>query len=72
MSLAIRTLLVALRAYKRFVSPLLPPACRFHPTCSAYAADAIARHGLWHGCGLALRRIARCQPFCAGGFDPVP
>lgn len=62
----------ALRLYKRFVSPMLPPACRFHPTCSAYAAEAVARHGVVRGGALAVRRLARCHPFSAGGFDPVP
>jgi len=62
----------ALRAYKRFVSPMLPPACRFHPTCSVYAAEAVARHGVTRGGFLAIRRLARCHPFSAGGFDPVP
>lgn len=58
-----------LAAYKRYLSPLLPPACRFYPTCSEYAALAIAKHGLWRGGWRALRRIARCQPFCQGGID---
>jgi putative membrane protein insertion efficiency factor len=61
-----------LRLYKRLISPLLPPACRFHPSCSIYAADAIALHGLRRGGMLALRRLTRCHPFNAGGFDPVP
>ncbi len=61
-----------LLAYKKLVSPLLPPACRFHPTCSEYAREAILRHGLVRGSGLALRRLARCHPFHPGGIDPVP
>jgi len=61
-----------LAAYKRFVSPLLPPACRFHPTCSEYAREAILRHGLPRGTWLTIRRLARCHPFHPGGFDPVP
>lgn len=61
-----------LRLYKRYVSPLLPRACRFHPTCSEYAREAILRHGFARGAGLALRRLGRCHPFHEGGFDPVP
>lgn len=61
-----------LRFYKRFLSPLLPSACRFEPTCSVYARDAIERHGLMRGSGLAARRLLRCQPLARGGFDPVP
>ncbi len=61
-----------LLAYKRFVSPLLPAACRFHPTCSEYAREAVLKHGLLRGAGLSLRRLARCHPFHPGGFDPVP
>jgi putative membrane protein insertion efficiency factor len=61
-----------LAAYKRWISPWLPPACRFHPTCSEYASEAIAVHGVWRGTGLALWRLLRCQPFSRGGFDPVP
>jgi uncharacterized protein len=60
------------RAYQRLVSPLLPPACRFHPTCSAYAATALQRHGALKGSWLALRRLLRCHPFHEGGVDPVP
>jgi putative membrane protein insertion efficiency factor len=58
--------------YKRFVSPLLPPACRFTPTCSEYARDAVLRHGLFRGLALAARRLSRCHPFHAGGHDPGP
>ena len=67
-----RTVAGILLAYKKLVSPLLPPACRFHPTCSEYAREAVLRHGLLRGAGLALRRLARCHPFRPGGIDPVP
>ncbi len=60
------------RGYKRFVSPLLPPACRFVPSCSEYAAEAVERHGVVRGTALAIARLLRCHPFCRGGFDPVP
>lgn len=62
----------ALRFYKRFVSPLLPPACRFYPSCSQYAIGAIQTHGSLRGCWLAAKRLGRCHPFSKGGFDPVP
>jgi uncharacterized protein len=65
-------LLGLLAAYRRFVSPLLPPACRFHPTCSAYAAEAVRRHGALKGSFLTVKRLGRCHPFCEGGVDPVP
>ena len=67
-----RALAGILDAYKRFVSPLLPPACRFTPTCSEYAREAVTRHGLRRGLALAARRLARCHPFHAGGIDRVP
>jgi len=66
-------LLVALiGTYKRLLSPVLPPACRFVPTCSEYAAAAIEKHGPLRGVFLAVRRIVRCAPWHPGGFDPVP
>lgn len=61
-----------LRGYKIAVSPLLPPACRFYPTCSEYALEAITRYGVLKGGWMATRRLLRCHPFHAGGFDPVP
>jgi len=61
-----------LRGYHRWVSPALPRACRFWPTCSEYTAGAIERHGVWRGSWLGLRRIARCHPWHPGGLDPVP
>ena len=60
-----------LRMYKLFVSPLLPSACRFHPTCSDYMKEAIEKHGVVKGVGRGLRRLSRCHPFHEGGFDPV-
>jgi putative membrane protein insertion efficiency factor len=67
-----RLLIGLVRGYKRIVSPLLPPACRFMPTCSEYAAEAIEKHGPINGVRLAVRRIVRCAPWHPGGFDPVP
>ena len=67
-----RTIAIGLiRAYKLVISPLLPSACRFHPTCSEYMKDAIEKHGVLKGVGLGLRRLSRCHPFHQGGFDPV-
>jgi putative membrane protein insertion efficiency factor len=60
------------RAYQVAVSPLLPRACRFHPSCSEYASEALARHGACRGCWLAARRLVRCGPWHPGGYDPVP
>jgi putative membrane protein insertion efficiency factor len=64
--------IIAIRAYQWVVSPWLGPACRYEPSCSRYAVEAIERHGLLHGGTLAIRRIARCHPLGASGFDPVP
>ena len=63
--------LAVVGAYKRVVSPWLPPACRFTPTCSEYAVEAIERYGLWRGTWLALRRLGSCHPLHRGGYDPV-
>ncbi|MDQ7841154.1 MAG: membrane protein insertion efficiency factor YidD [bacterium] len=67
-----RILLSLIAGYRRFLSPLLPRACRFHPSCSEYAAEAIERHGALRGLPLVARRITRCHPFHPGGYDPVP
>ena len=70
--MARRALIAVIRGYQRFVSPGLPAACRFYPSCSAYAATAIERHGPLRGSWLAVRRLSRCHPFHPGGIDPVP
>jgi putative membrane protein insertion efficiency factor len=61
-----------LRFYKRFISPLLPPMCRFEPTCSMYMMQAIEKHGFARGVWLGIRRLSRCHVFNPGGWDPVP
>jgi putative membrane protein insertion efficiency factor len=63
---------LVVRAYRWTVSPLLPPSCRFHPSCSHYAEEALDRHGAWRGGWLAARRVCRCGPWNRGGYDPVP
>lgn len=65
-------LLGAIALYRKGISPLLGPNCRFHPTCSAYAEEAIVRYGPFRGTARAMGRIARCHPLCEGGYDPVP
>lgn len=67
-----RLLIYIVRAYRWLVSPVLAPACRFHPSCSSYAEEALARHGALRGGWLAARRVCRCGPWHAGGYDPVP
>jgi putative membrane protein insertion efficiency factor len=65
-------LLRALRFYKAQISPTLPPACRYIPTCSEYAIEAVERYGALRGSALAIRRVVSCNPFARGGYDPVP
>ncbi|WP_447004986.1 membrane protein insertion efficiency factor YidD [Saccharothrix isguenensis] len=68
----VRALLLPVRFYRKFISPALPPTCRFHPTCSAYAVEALTVHGALRGSWLTLRRLGRCGPWHPGGLDPVP
>ncbi len=63
---------IPIRAYQRFLSPLLPRCCRYYPTCSAYALQAVRRHGVVKGLGLGAWRLLRCNPLTDGGYDPVP
>ncbi len=71
-SLLIAPLLILIRLYRYALSPLLGPRCRFHPSCSEYAGEALLRHGFLAGLGLALRRLSKCHPWHPGGVDPVP
>ena len=64
--------LMLIKGYRLFISPLFPPSCRFQPTCSQYALDAVEEYGALKGGWLAIKRILRCHPFAEGGYDPVP
>ena len=68
----VAALIAPIRFYQRFISPLTPPACRFTPTCSHYAVEAIKKHGPLKGTWLAIKRICRCNPWGGSGYDPVP
>ena len=67
-----RIVLTFIRTYQVVLRPMLPPACRFAPSCSEYARQAVGMHGIWRGGVMAARRIGRCHPWHAGGYDPVP
>lgn len=67
-----RLLILLVRAYQYAISPLLPPSCRYLPSCSQYTVEALRKHGAFHGGWLSLKRIGRCRPGCPGGHDPVP
>lgn len=69
---AARLLILPVRIYQRVISPVLPPTCRFYPSCSAYAVEALTVHGALRGAWLAIRRLLRCGPWHPGGLDPVP
>ena len=71
-SVAARLLIVPIIGYQRFISPLIPPRCRFAPSCSQYAVEALRVHGAVRGLWLTVRRLVRCHPFNPGGYDPVP
>jgi putative membrane protein insertion efficiency factor len=67
-----RLAILFIRFYRKFISPLLPPSCRFYPTCSQYGLTAIERHGFWRGGYYTVKRICKCHPFHPGGIDHVP
>jgi putative membrane protein insertion efficiency factor len=66
-----QSIIIMIRLYQLFISPILPPSCRFYPTCSVYAIEALKRYGLLKGVWLSVKRIFRCHPFSEGGYDPV-
>lgn len=70
--LVLACLLALLHVYRRYISPQLGTNCRFYPSCSVYAQEALRRHGVLRGLWLTTRRLARCHPYCSGGIDPVP
>jgi putative membrane protein insertion efficiency factor len=67
-----RIVMLPIRGYQKFISPALPPSCRFSPSCSQYALEAVSKHGALKGMWLGARRLVRCHPFNPGGYDPVP
>lgn len=71
-TIARRAAIALIKGYQRFISPLMPRACRYYPSCSEYGALAIGRYGLLKGLGLAFMRLVRCHPFARGGHDPIP
>jgi putative membrane protein insertion efficiency factor len=64
--------ILLIKIYKKLLSPLFPSSCRFYPTCSEYAIEAIETHGIFHGSWISMKRIIRCNPYCKCGYDPVP
>lgn len=66
-----RPLIFLIRIYQKFISPMIPPSCKYHPSCSAYAVDALRTHGALKGTAMAIWRVLRCNPFSKGGYDPV-
>ncbi|HQU62359.1 MAG: membrane protein insertion efficiency factor YidD [Nitrosomonas sp.] len=67
-----RLVIALIRLYQYCISPMIPPSCRFTPTCSQYACEALAKHGFFCGMRLSIWRILRCNPWCKGGYEPVP
>lgn len=67
-----RLMILLIRFYRKFISPLKPPTCRFYPTCSTYALQAYQKYGFWKGTYLTVRRLLKCHPFHPGGYDPLP
>jgi uncharacterized protein len=65
-------IIVLLQIYRYLISPMFKPCCRYYPSCSAYALEAVSKHGFWRGSWLTLKRLSRCHPLSQGGFDPVP